>query len=942
MSNSGKNVLNLSKVVASPILTGKNDKYMWTGVVKSSNITPYIISDEKTREKFKKLVRDLENSTRRFRSTYSEESNILRLVEDERFLDEADALEEHILDVATKIKDMLNESEELGIDMGLFWAQLCRDYEEILENNPQEFEALDKEQRKNLERFRISLNSSDPCVREVYIADENRYVAYQYLTLGQERKYGKISEGNVSKMMSVISGIAGKEDVSAEEGFEILREVVTPITLIDLPSFFPYKRYAEMQYVTVFKNYLLKKGYTSEEIESMSIDEITEKAMDTYNTDKVEFHSSLMTDAIVSGLDYVDLEKLFLTAMVRPLTTYDLMSPKVEETDSLIKPMQELKEQAIAKKDLTDSYIQQECSMDMVFEKTRRTEFIIKKILETGIVSKKAKIYLPLRPEERDEEFTLKRLEKMMDKFCDGIYLTDVIELNLLYSAYLSEDEMSKWSDDLVKRINFSENDKIVISMVNFDNLRRLYSLGKLDKSDIEKLLVERKEYESEFSEEKDENTDKDLENITLHDIVVFNYKYLVKNLYDEKILSVEELGKYFKEGLIPKEALETLEYSRDEDELRALYGELSTVFNEDVLLENYKEYVEEYVKFTKMQQSHPENTEEIEALRENLNKLREEKDTYLELYNKYNFREEMTEDQKHALGESLLEKYFIEMGVEDETLLQESIKVLYEDGMIDLENIIGLDKKYITPMLDKLSLEDASKIRNSMDVNELEELIDGVFNDPSFSDERRFIVVMNLAGEDSEYDKMIREYYLGLLQFDNESERKAKPQGIKRNMTGNGTKESNKYIYPDFVKWKFYKGLDKDVRVTRYANGFVEFASSKLGVRIIEKYYDGDKPAYGTATYILPEQDYRKNQSSLVTLTPKGSILESASLREITPRKDRIAHRTQSTDRTWMDDMVRYFDIDYQRENDSRYTKEELASLEKIVKTYKTEYEMI
>ena len=63
---------------------------------------------------------------------------------------------------------------------------------------------------------------------------------------------------------------------------------------------------------------------------------------------------------------------------------------------------------------------------------------------------------------------------------------------------------------------------------------------------------------------------------------------------------------------------------------------------------------------------------------------------------------------------------------------------------------------------------------------------------------------------------------------------------------------DSNRYVYPDFVKWKFYNALDKDVRATRYANGFVEFASSKLGSRIIEKYYDGDKPAYGTATYIL------------------------------------------------------------------------------------------
>lgn len=111
----------------------------------------------------------------------------------------------------------------------------------------------------------------------------------------------------------------------------------------------------------------------------------------------------------------------------------------------------------------------------------------------------------------------------------------------------------------------------------------------------------------------------------------------------------------------------------------------------------------------------------------------------------------------------------------------------------------------------------------------------------------------MNLLGEDTEEDRKARDSYLKKLDFDNTSARKATPKG-KRVFTGKGTTESNKFVYPDFVKWKFYKALDKDVRVTRYTNGFVEFASSKLGVRIIEKYYEGNKPAYGIPTFILPE----------------------------------------------------------------------------------------
>ena len=91
-----------------------------------------------------------------------------------------------------------------------------------------------------------------------------------------------------------------------------------------------------------------------------------------------------------------------------------------------------------------------------------------------------------------------------------------------------------------------------------------------------------------------------------------------------------------------------------------------------------------------------------------------------------------------------------------------------------------------------------------------------------------------------------------------------------------------------------------------------------------------------------LPEETYRENANDLVTIVPNGSILESATLKEITPRRDRIAHRTQSADKTWMDEMVKYFGIDYERENDSRYSKEELDELQKVVSKYKTEYEMI
>ena len=83
-------------------------------------------------------------------------------------------------------------------------------------------------------------------------------------------------------------------------------------------------------------------------------------------------------------------------------------------------------------------------------------------------------------------------------------------------------------------------------------------------------------------------------------------------------------------------------------------------------------------------------------------------------------------------------------------------------------------------------------------------------------------------------------------------------------------------------------------------------------------------------------------NEGDLVTVSYSGDVMESAILREITPRKDRVAHRTQSENRTWMHDMIRHFGIDLEKMQDSRYTEEELKELQTVLERYKTEYELM
>ena len=921
--------LNLAQAVASPVLTGNNDKYTWTGLPKAENITHHMIPDEKMRTDFIRKVRNVENSINKYKNAIRPTSSVLMVNASQ---DDPSQIEKHILNVCREIKGILNDPNSIGMDIDIFWVELCREYEDIRKNNPNEFKAMSKDVRTNLELFREYMNSNEPPVRELYVPEKNRYVCVQFLTRGQEERIKKGDKPNSEILLEVMKSISGKDPLTGQEGTELLRELVGPITLADLPLIFPSKRYADMQYITVFKNYLIGKDKTYEQIEAMSMEDIVEEAMKTYNFDNIHFHSCLVADTVINGIKYLDIEKLMLLAMARPLESYDLMSPKVTQDESIeaeiIKKLSEKEEENIAK---LQAYNIEETQLQQAIEKTRRTEFIIKKILESGVVSKRTSFRF--MSGESDREVSLKRIQELMKNFCDGIYLSDAMQLGLIYDAYYKENEMNLWSDELIQRINFSENDMQVLSTINFDNLRRLYTLGKMSKEQVRDLLIEAS------NGNLNENIDLTFGNFgnEKRDLMHKNLRDLLKNLYNSEIIDAKDLRQYFDEEIVTPEMLETLEEDKSPEEIEDLHKALSLEFNQEMLLEKYKKYVEAYVEFVKFQAQNPEKTDEIESLRNKLGLLRTEKEKYREVFFKYNH---ISESEKHQFGDELLEKYYIEMDVTDEDVLKESVKTFYEDGIIDLENIIHMDREYIIPMLDKLSLEDASKVKKSMTFEQLEELLDNIFDNPEFSDERRFIVVMNMLGDDTEEDKKAREFYLGMLDFNN-SERKPETHG-KRKIKNRGGNDSNKYVYPDIVKWKFYKALDKDVRVTRYSNGFVEFASAKLGARIIEKYYDGDKPAYGTATYVLTEDMYRENVNELVTIIPNGSILESATLKEITPRKDRIAHRTQSTDKTWMDEVVKYFDIDYERENDSRYSVEELKELQSVVTKYKSEYEMI
>ena len=953
-----KLVVDVSRFIALPVFTGIQNNAIWTGVVKSSRITPYLIRNPEKREEFKNIVKEYEENVLKYRNLYqnafgaminssSRVSNLGKF-----FNEENGRIEERVEELAQEIRKFLVNCKENTLDMDMFFLELARDYEEIMEKNPHEFDNVNESVKNEIKNFKKSVDEKDICIREIFDHDKNRYICKPFFTRSQEKRFS-FGKDNQNKLIKAMQAITGKEEISEEEKQKLLEELCSGIAITDLSEMYAEPSLSGMQYISVFKNYLLKKGYTFEEIEKMSLEEIKTKTLETYNSQGVEIHSSLVAQCVNDSIEYINIDKFLLAAMARPLEAFERISLKEDDDDKISDDLELPKEMSesdsreitqnnskneekvkIDEKD-DDAYILQEVNFETIVEKNKRVEEIVRRILSADIIDKKTKIKLLLNYDSKEE--SLKTIEDLLGNYCDGIYITEVSKLNLLYNAFLNINEMDSWSDELVKRLEYTKNDLFVVGLVNFNNFKRLYSLGKMSKEDVDNILRETKNPEFEdavrstFSKGSVDRTE----------LILNNASNLLKNLYTSKIINVEDLKRYFDDDVIGIDDILSLTEDLQEDEKNEYMTSLKNTFEYKTLLEKYKSYIEEEQKYLIFKEKNQGETEKLEEYEKIIERLRNQKERYLSLFKK--IYGDLPQEEKNKI----LETYYFDMETDDENILQESIIEMYNDSIIGLENIINFDSDYIIPMLDKLSLEDAEKIRSSMSLEDLEKMLDPIFLDSDYkyyniSDERKFIIIMNLLGEDTPKDKELREMYLSLLEFNDDEISRRSKNGQRNIMDKKKGNLSKQYTYPDVIKWKFFKSLDKDMRVTRHSNGYVEFASTKFDSRIIEKYYEKDKEVYGYATYILPEATYRKNQQILITKTVNSSILETSELRDITPRKDRIAHRTQSKDKTWMDEILRYFDIDLSKNLDSRYTQEDFEILKRELPILKKQYELL
>ncbi len=922
----------IDKILLKPVWEGRMISPMWTGMIRPDDIDEYLIRDPEKRAEFSNLVKQYEELVRKYRGIHSTVTDPTKST----ITIDADDIEEYtrvvsedrtepIWKIANQIATILRNGQKYGLDTNLLLIRLCQCYEEILEKNPHEFDRADETLKQELKRLKKEVEDNYTASIVTFDTDKERYVLKAILSAKPRAIFSARGSKNTEKLKEVLQSITGESDISLEDN-ETLRYISKFLDINDLYKIYCNEDFSTNANFATIKNTLLQVGFSRKQIEEYDVDELLNQYQ--YIEERFELpreRGFVFANTIVDNIDSIDVEKYLLLSMEKMLESFEedltdrevgLIFDESEKNSSENKPVTE----ALKYKVTT--------------ERMKKVEQIIRSILASKVIGPSTRI--DLEKDGKRQNITIGRIEKLMEKYCDGIYLSDNMEANLLIRSLKNPDEMSTWSDELVKRLEYEPGFLIYSSLLSTDNLKRLYSLGKLSKEDISGILKITKL--EDFEEKVKSTSDSSYE--TSIDSILKNSKEFLNNLYKLKIFTAEDLKKHFDEGAISFEDIEQVLDSLNEEEKSSFIDDMKSGFGYQTLLEKYKDFVEKDLHYRKIKELCPDHEEELAEFKRRADEAEKEKDKYLKVFKL--FGSSMSKEEI----DDMLGTYYLDMGVEKEDLLQESLLKMYEDKIIQLENILTVGSEYIIPMLDKLTLQDAKEIRKLISMEQLEKMLDAVFLDDNckykFSDQRKFIIAMNLLNEETEEDRDLRELYLSTLPFNKEE--RLRNSSSRRNKLNNPTNTFNKYIYPDSIKWKFFQSLDPNMVVKMYTNGYVEFSSPKLDCRIIEKYYEEGKKVYGHATFLVPNDIYKENEDRLVTevLGNESAIIEPSILRDITPPGNKVIHRTQSKDRTWMDDIIKHLNIDFEREDDSRYSPEELKSIQKEIESLKRKYERI
>ena len=824
MTNSSINI-SLRDTFESMVLKGKIGKSIWTGVIGSDFVNDALVEDEAVRQRLKELIQELEESIKKIRSL---KAPVIPSTIDYY----------KIRELSGKIYEIVADGK---VDVELYLIYLIKQFDEMRIDNPTEFALINSACKNQMEQNRKTiLNQNAVFAYPTFLHETKEYSFEAELIKEQE---GKVKKKNgAEKLLSFIRTVYGKE-LSEEREMDVLDEINQKMLICDLLESVHSQSIQSLLNDTFLRNYLLRLGFTRIEIDdcdTQKLTEFTKELQGTVDEDSKVF-AQTFTDTLLTHIDYISVDKFVIAFLYRTLEDY--------------------------KRSAQLSY-----DFEEIFAESRALHELYKRVANASFLSYTS---VSVMTTGGLKNISLRDMRKKEKEFVDGIYLTPEILDAMKNILFLKRSNLANCDRRIIEELNCSGFELEVISLVDFSNLERFFELGKVNKVFIDRLVRNCSLDIYTSLQEKEENDE-------IFKLIEFPTKMeLVKFLYKKEYITEKDLFEYYTLNQITLEELDMIEAEVDnKDEFRK---NIKSQINDFDMLSRYKEYViakKEYEEALKNEASN------IDIFKSKLEAKRKEKDKILMLYRKYK-QDRTVEEKAEFLDDTML--YFCIENEEDVVI--ESLREMYKDSVIGLEDIEHLDTSYLqTIVMDnifargELNLEDTDKIKASISSDALKNIILNIIENPNITRSQKFALIMNVYNTGTKEEAEISEELLEELRLvydgtdlgNNGNTKSAKRKKITNQTTipkVKKIKSNTEWVYPKYVKWKFLKALDKDAEVKLYAGGYVEVYSKKLDVRIIERYFETDKSgddfgidAYGHATFILSDADYRANQSNLVT----------------------------------------------------------------------------
>ena len=439
------------------------------------------------------------------------------------------------------------------------------------------------------------------------------------------------------------------------------------------------------------------------------------------------------------------------------------------------------------------------------------------------------------------------------------------------------------------------------------------------------------------------------------------NGKYIGRNYIEQTLegikneeININQIEEELK--IFPREAIMQIAQTSDENFLK-IEG-LFNLSQEEILsaIKNMEDISPKTIsklyndgKFEDIKQLYKEGIITLEAIKQirenNSEKVQDEvnEKELVELYINANRKESTTEEKQEFNQYMILYKMIKVRGNKDEEKLKESAnKIIMEFGDSFNETILeDLYKQELLPfetVLEWANTETIHDILKSgfmrpkevkealLNGNLQKDILINILQDKKLDYGRKMNILLDLFSDISEED----------INLFNEYSRYIDVYETSQNPTGEGSKKQNsttktksrKFATEPYARIAFLKSLDEDVSIEHKENGFeiVKLPNLKNGLVVIEKILTKNgKPVYGTATYVLDDEQYEQYSMKEVNRELLAELREAN--KAIT-----IGHTKNSWTKQLLElaELRKYRGKIINKGNSTKYTREHLEKIDK------------